>query len=97
MILYQVWVPAVVFAHVLGFLWLAWSLNRLFGPALRKAGRKLLAKADFRLLARQTRQTRPAPACIDLEVRPGSLPVALSVSGYCWLDPANTSEPAQHA
>ena len=71
MILYQVWVPAVAFAHALGLLWLAWSLDRLCGPALRKAARGALAGANLRLRARQTRQTPPRAR---LHRRRGALP-----------------------
>ena len=66
-VLYQVWVPAVVVAHVVGVAWLAWSVSRLFGGTIRKRV-AVLASNALRWLP--TRQTQPeAFPTLDLEAQ----------------------------
>ena len=50
-VLYQVWVPAVAFAHVVGLAWLAWAVSR---QVSRQAVIKLLRRCLFRFSSPQT-------------------------------------------
>ena len=71
-VLYQVWVPAVVVAHVVGLTWLAWSVGRLCGASFRArlAG---ISSAAARLL--HPRRTRPSETAIpDVEAQVSLLP-----------------------
>ena len=73
-ILYQVWVPAVVFAHCLGLIWLVISVGRLFGAGLQLRLRKLLAEAVKALQRRKAHPTEDEspskPRDVEAQVRP---------------------------